>query len=142
MYRKPSTALGDPWPAPTVLPLLTQADDCGDYESELAVVLGKTAKNVSEAHALDYVLGYTACNDVSSRTYQLNQSQWCFAKGFDGSCPLGELSHCMGEDGIMTLTRCFPKGPTLVSKDLIPDPTKLKMRGLKNGEVLQDSPIE
>ncbi|KAK1636404.1 fumarylacetoacetate hydrolase [Colletotrichum phormii] len=121
VFLKPSTALGDPWPAPTVLPLLTQADDCGDYESELAVVLGKTAKNVSEANALDYVLGYTACNDVSSRTYQLNQSQWCFAKGFDGSCPLG---------------------PTLVSKDLIPDPTKLKMRGLKNGDVLQDSPID
>lgn len=53
-------------------------------------MLGKTAKNVSEAKAMDYVLGYTACNDVSSRTYQLNQSQWCFAKGFDGSCPLGE----------------------------------------------------
>ncbi|GKT74919.1 fumarylacetoacetate hydrolase [Colletotrichum tofieldiae] len=117
----PSTALGDPWPAPTVLPLLTQADDCGDYESELAVVLGKTAKNVSEADAMDYVLGYTACNDVSSRTYQLNQSQWCFAKGFDGSCPLG---------------------PTLVSKDIIPDPAKLQMRGLRNGEVLQESGID
>ncbi|EFQ30880.1 fumarylacetoacetate hydrolase [Colletotrichum graminicola] len=121
VFLKPNTALGDPWPAPTVLPLLTQADDCGDYESELAVVLGKTAKNVSEADAMDYVLGYTACNDVSSRTYQLNQSQWCFAKGFDGSCPLG---------------------PTLVSKDLIPDPAKLHMRGLKNGDVLQESGID
>ncbi|TDZ14294.1 Fumarylacetoacetate hydrolase domain-containing protein 2 [Colletotrichum orbiculare MAFF 240422] len=120
VFLKPSTSLGNPWPEPTVLPLLTQVDDCGDYESELAVVLGKTAKNVSEANALDYVLGYTACNDVSSRTYQLNQSQWCFAKGFDGSCPLG---------------------PTLVSKDLIPDPTKLTMRGLRNGDVLQESGI-
>jgi len=121
VFLKPNTALGDPWPAPTVLPLLTQADDCGDYESELAVVLGKTAKNVSEADAMDYVLGYTACNDVSSRTYQLNQSQWCFAKGFDGSCPLG---------------------PALVSKDLIPDPAKLHMRGLRNGDVLQESGID
>ncbi|KAF9876835.1 fumarylacetoacetate hydrolase family protein [Colletotrichum karsti] len=121
VFLKPNTALGNPWPEPTILPLLTQVDDCGDYESELAVVIGKTCKNVSEANAMDYVLGYTACNDVSSRTYQMNQSQWCFAKGFDGSCPLG---------------------PTLVSKDVIQDPTKLKMRGLRNGEVLQESGID
>ena len=81
--------MGDPWPAPTVIPKITQADDCGDYESELAVVIGKQAKNVSESAAMDYVLGYTAANDVSSRTSQLNQSQWSFSKGFDGSCPLG-----------------------------------------------------
>lgn len=87
--RKPSTSLGDPWPAPTILPKLTQLDNCGDYESELAVVIGKTAKNVGEAEALDYVLGYTAANDVSSRTSQLSQSQWSFSKGFDGACPIG-----------------------------------------------------
>ena len=39
---------------------------------------------------MEYVLGYTAANDVSSRTSQLNQSQWSFSKGFDGSCPLGQ----------------------------------------------------
>lgn len=38
---------------------------------------------------MDYVLGYTAANDVSSRTSQLNQSQWSFSKGFDGACPIG-----------------------------------------------------
>lgn len=38
---------------------------------------------------MDYVLGYTAANDVSSRTSQFAQSQWCFSKGFDGSCPIG-----------------------------------------------------
>lgn len=84
--------MGDPWPAPTYLPKLTQHDNCGDYESELAIVIGKSAKNVSEEDAMDYVLGYTAANDISSRTSQLNQSQWCFSKGFDGSCPIGELS--------------------------------------------------
>lgn len=83
--------MGDPWPATTVIPKITQADDCGDYESELAVVIGKQAKNVSESDAMDYVLGYTAANDVSSRTSQLNQSQWSFSKGFDGSCPLGKI---------------------------------------------------
>lgn len=54
-------------------------------------MLGKTAKNVSEADAMDYVLGYTACNDVSSRTSQFAQSQWCYSKGFDGACPIGEF---------------------------------------------------
>ena len=90
LFMKPDTSLGDPWPAPVVLPKITQVDDCGDYESELAVIIGKTAKNVSESEAMDYVLGYTAANDVSSRASQFAQSQWCYSKGFDGACPLGE----------------------------------------------------
>jgi 2-keto-4-pentenoate hydratase/2-oxohepta-3-ene-1,7-dioic acid hydratase in catechol pathway len=90
--RKPNTSLASPWPQPVILPKLTLKDNCGDYESELAVVIGKAAKNVSEADALDYVLGYTASNDVSSRTSQLEQSQWCFSKGFDFSCPIGMLT--------------------------------------------------
>jgi 2-keto-4-pentenoate hydratase/2-oxohepta-3-ene-1,7-dioic acid hydratase in catechol pathway len=117
VFFKPSTALADPWPAPTLLPKITQADNTGDYEAELAVIIGRQCKNVSEAEALDYVLGYTACNDVSSRGSQFAQSQWCFSKSFDGSCPIG---------------------PTIVSKSLIPDPAKLHVRGLKNGEVMQD----
>lgn len=54
---KPATALSDPFPAPTVLPKAFEKDDSADYESELAVVLGKDCKNVSEADAMDYVLG-------------------------------------------------------------------------------------
>lgn len=119
VFLKPDTSLTGP--GEIVLPKLTQVDNCGDYESELAVVIGKTAKNVNEADALDYVLGYTACNDVSSRTSQLNQSQWCFSKGFDGACPIG---------------------PTIVSKELIPDASKLHVRGLKNGKVLQDGGVD
>ncbi|KAF5561776.1 bifunctional 4-hydroxyphenylacetate degradation enzyme [Fusarium phyllophilum] len=118
IFMKPATTIVDPWPARGTIPKLSQVDESGDYEAELAVVIGKTAKNVSEAEALDYVLGYTAANDVSSRTQQLNQSQWSFSKSFDGACPLG---------------------PTLVLKSLITDPTKLHMRGLKNGEVYQES---
>ncbi|KAI1036586.1 hypothetical protein LB503_003028 [Fusarium chuoi] len=118
IFMKPATTIVDPWPARGIIPKLSQVDESGDYEAELAVVIGKTAKNVSEAEALDYVLGYTAANDVSSRTQQLNQSQWSFSKSFDGACPLG---------------------PTLVLKSLITDPTKLHMRGLKNGEVYQES---
>lgn len=89
VFLKPATSLTDPWPAPSILPKITQKDNTGDYESELAIIIGKTAKDVSEADALDYVLGYTAANDVSSRTSQTNQSQWCFSKGFDSACPLG-----------------------------------------------------
>ncbi len=48
-------------------------------------MIGKTAKNVPVAEALDYVLGYTAANDVSSRDAQKAQTQWCYSKGFDGS---------------------------------------------------------
>ncbi|KAI9719484.1 MAG: hypothetical protein M1828_006191 [Chrysothrix sp. TS-e1954] len=121
IFMKPSTALASPWPQPTIIPKVTQRDDCGDWESELAVVIGKTAKNVSEKDALDYVLGYTAANDLSSRTSQLNQSQWCFSKSFDGACPLG---------------------PTLVFPSLIPDPKNLKIRGLRNGEVMQDCGLD
>ncbi|KLO83533.1 Uncharacterized protein LW93_315 [Fusarium fujikuroi] len=121
LFLKPNTALGDPWPAPTLLPKITQNDGSGDYESELAVVIGKAAKNVSEENAMDYVLGFTAANDVSSRVSQLNQSQWCFSKGFDGACPIG---------------------PTLVSTSEIPDHSKLHIRGLKNGKVMQDCSLD
>ncbi|BAE55869.1 unnamed protein product [Aspergillus oryzae RIB40] len=120
LFIKPPTALSDPWPAPTILPKITQVDNTGDYESEMVIVIGRDAKDVSEADALDYVLGYTAANDVSSRTSQMNQSQWCFSKGFDTSCPIG---------------------PTLVSAALFPDASKFQIRGLKNGKVLQDCPL-
>ncbi|GAB1211565.1 hypothetical protein ATERTT37_000688 [Aspergillus terreus] len=120
LFYKPSTSLADPWPAPTILPKITQVDNTGDYESEMVIVIGRDAKDVSEADALDYVLGYTAANDVSSRTSQMNQSQWCFSKGFDTACPIG---------------------PVLVSSAQFPDASKFKIRGLKNGKVLQDCPL-
>ncbi|KAK3353482.1 hypothetical protein B0T25DRAFT_568683 [Lasiosphaeria hispida] len=120
LFLKPDTCLADPWPAPTIIPKHTLPSDSADYESELAIVISKEAKNVSVADALDYVLGYTASNDISSRASQFAQTQWCYSKGFDGACPIG---------------------PVLVSKDLIPDVGKLQLRGLKNGKVLQDSPL-
>lgn len=89
LFLKPATSLADPWPAPTVLPKITQIDNTGDYESEMAIVIGRDAKDVSEEDAMYYVLGYTAANDISSRTSQMNQSQWSFSKGFDTACPIG-----------------------------------------------------
>lgn len=90
LFLKPATSLADPWPSPTILPKITQNDDTGDYEAELVIVIGQDAKDVSEEDAMDYVLGYTAANDVSSRASQTNQTQWCFSKGFDTSCPIGK----------------------------------------------------
>lgn len=121
LFLKPSTSLADPYPQPTIIPKHTLKDDTADYESELAVVISKPCKNVSEAEAMSYVLGYTAANDVSSRTSQFAQSQWCYSKGFDGACPIG---------------------PVLASASLVPDPAKLHIRGLKNGQVMQDCGIE
>jgi len=89
VFMKPSTSLADPYPAPTIIPKISLKDDCCDYESELTIVIGKTCKDVSESNALDFVLGYTAANDVSSRTSQFAQSQWSYSKGFDGACPIG-----------------------------------------------------
>lgn len=123
LFIKPETALADPYPSPTIIPHSTLAKDrdSTDYEAELCVVIGKTAKDVQEKDALEYVLGYTAANDVSNRYLQFEQSQWCFSKGFDGSCPIG---------------------PCIVSQNLIPDVSKLHMRGIKNGKVMQDSGID
>lgn len=121
VFMKPSTSLADPFPSPTIIPKSTLADDCCDFESELVIIIGKKCKDVSEAEALDYVLGYTASNDVSSRASQFAQSQWSYSKGFDGACPIG---------------------PVVVSQKLIGDAGKFRVRGLKNGKVMQDCGIE
>lgn len=89
LFTKPRAALADPYPAPINIPKCAQ-DDTSDYEAELCLVIGKTGRDISEDDALDYVLGYTASNDVSARTMQMLTAQWSFSKGLDGSCPLGE----------------------------------------------------
>ncbi|KAL4787313.1 hypothetical protein BJX76DRAFT_345605 [Aspergillus varians] len=118
LFLKPSTALANPYPtSSTILPKVTQLDGTGDYESEMAIIIGRDAKDVSEENALDYVLGYTAANDISSRTAQMGQTQWCFSKGFDGACPIG---------------------PAVVSAAVVGGAERLRIRGVKNGEVVQD----
>ena len=62
-----------------------------DYEGEMGIVIGKTARHVKEEEALDYVLGYTAVNDVSARDYQDKEGQWTRGKGFDTFCPTGPV---------------------------------------------------
>ena len=61
-----------------------------DYESELAVIIGKTAKNVKAADAADYIFGYTVLNDVSARLLQTTHKQWYFGKSLDGFTPTAD----------------------------------------------------
>ncbi|HVK07053.1 MAG TPA: fumarylacetoacetate hydrolase family protein, partial [Armatimonadaceae bacterium] len=115
LFLKPTSAVVGPGDA-IVLP--GDSDEV-DYEAELAVVIGRTARDVSEADALDYVLGYTCANDVSARDWQLRlDRQWARGKGFDTFCPLG---------------------PALVTADEVPDPNALGIRTRVSGDELQSS---
>ncbi len=85
VFVKTPNTLGGP-SDPVVVPAV--ADDV-DYEGEIAVVIGRRAKDVSEADAPAHVAGYTILNDVSDRSWQRRQSQWAMGKCFDGFAPLG-----------------------------------------------------
>lgn len=89
-----------------------------DYEAELAVVIGKSAKNVSEADAHKHVFGYTVANDVSARDWQQHSPTFTMGKSFDTHGPIG---------------------PFIVTADEIVEPHGLQLRCLVNGEVRQDS---
>lgn len=113
VFMKPHTtiaATGDPIVKPQFVTQL-------DYEGELAVVMGKTAKNVSAAEALDYVFGYTILDDVSARDFQFKDKQWTRGKGFDTFAPTG---------------------PCIVTKNQLPDTSNLSVRTWVNGELRQD----
>lgn len=87
VFIKATTALCGPSDS-IVLPKIAPTNV--DYEGELAVVIGKKAKNVSETDALDYVFGYSIANDVSARDCQLRiDGQWARGKSFDTFCPIG-----------------------------------------------------
>lgn len=106
-------------PGATVyLPRVLRSDKV-DFEGELAVVIGKAARNVSEADALKFVAGYTIANDISARDWQKDWGggQFCKGKSFDSFCPLG---------------------PELVGTDEIPDPNALAIRTCVNRELMQE----
>ena len=92
--------------------------DSLDYETELAVILGKDAVNVAEEDAFDYVFGYTIVNDVSARNLQTGHKQWYFGKGLDGFTPMG---------------------PCIVTKDAFAQPPAQAIRTWINGELRQDA---
>ncbi|HLY24948.1 MAG TPA: fumarylacetoacetate hydrolase family protein [Aggregatilineales bacterium] len=87
-----------------------------DYEGELAVIIGREARDVTESDALGYVFGYTCGNDVTARDLQDGDGQWTRGKGLDTFCPLG---------------------PWIVTTDEIPDPHALAIRTEVNGETRQ-----
>ena len=90
-----------------------------DFEAELAVIIGKRAKHLSEADALSCVFGYSCFNDISVRDYQKKTPQWTIGKNFDNSGPFG---------------------PVLVTADeLAPGATGLKIQSRLNGKVMQDA---
>lgn len=117
LFIKAVNALNNP-DDPIVIPNVAPRQV--DYEGELAVVIGKSAKNVEPSRALDHVFGYTCANDVSARRWQKEGGgqQWCRGKSFDTFCPLG---------------------PCLVTADDVPDPNNLKIVTRLNGETMQDS---
>jgi 2,4-diketo-3-deoxy-L-fuconate hydrolase len=111
--KYPNTIIGPG--APIRIPPITEQVD---YEAELAVVIGRRAKNVSESEALDYVFGYTNANDVSARDLQFSEGgQWTRSKSIDTFLPLG---------------------PYVATRDAIPDPQNLFIRAILNGETVQD----
>lgn len=85
LFLKPSTAVIGPNDPIALLPISRRID----YEGELAVVIGRIARNVAAEDAYRYILGYTCANDVTLRDLQKKDGQWTRAKGFDGSCPVG-----------------------------------------------------
>jgi len=85
IFFKPSSAIIGHGEKIVIPPQSSQVE----LEAELTIVIGKLAKNVSEADSLDYVFGYTIANDVTARDLQFNDGQWARSKGFDTFCPLG-----------------------------------------------------
>ena len=100
------------------IPSYPELVDSLDYECELAVIIGKNAKNVSEENAFDYVFGYTILNDVSARNLQTRHKQWYFGKSLDGFCPMG---------------------PDIITEDEFDRPPILTIQSYINGELRQNS---
>lgn len=92
-----------------------------DYEAELAVIIGKDAKNVPVFEVKNYIFGYTVINDVSARTLQTRHKQWYFGKSLDGFLPMG---------------------PCIVTTEEFPYPPRLSIQSRVNGELRQDSSTE
>ncbi|HVX06375.1 fumarylacetoacetate hydrolase family protein [Humibacter sp.] len=98
------------WPA--------ELSDEVDYEAELGVIIGRPARDVKVADALDYVFGYTVVNDITARNLQFSEAQWSRCKSFDGFTPTG---------------------PVVVTADQIPDPQDLWLATTVDGKLLQDA---
>jgi 2-keto-4-pentenoate hydratase/2-oxohepta-3-ene-1,7-dioic acid hydratase in catechol pathway len=115
LFMKSTTSVIGP-DEPIIIPTIAPAEV--DYEAELAVVIGRTARHVPAISALEYVLGYTCAHDVSARDCQLNDGQWVRAKSFETFCPLGPW----------------------IETNL--DPANVRVQGRLNGQTMQDATTE
>ncbi|MBX6373336.1 MAG: fumarylacetoacetate hydrolase family protein [Acetobacteraceae bacterium] len=115
IFLKPTSAIAGPGCTVRIPKSVTKPD----YEAELGVVIGRSARDVPEGTALEYVAGYVVLNDVSAREFQFDVSppQTSFAKGMDGFCPIG---------------------PWLATADEVGEPWRLGVRCWLNGELVQD----
>ena len=113
VFMKPSTSVAGPEDN-VIYPEICHRLD---YEAELAVVISKPCRNVSEEDALDYVLGYTIANDITARDLQPKNGQWTIAKSFDTFLPLGPY----------------------VSDEVSPDGSGLFITSRVNGKTMQKS---
>ena len=114
--KAPSSVIG---PEAAILANLDPTNSV-DYEGELGVVIGRGGRGISRTDAMDHVFGYTIINDVTARTLQHKHKQWFLGKSIDSFCPMG---------------------PTLVTADEIPDPTRLKLETRVNGELRQNAVV-
>ncbi|RMZ88463.1 hypothetical protein DV736_g4304, partial [Chaetothyriales sp. CBS 134916] len=119
IFAKPPDALAGHG---EVIPVHPDAQARLDYEGELAVIIGRSRKDIVPEEALEYVLGYSSSNDISAKNFQvpadISGGQYCFAKSFDKFAPLG---------------------PCIVSPELIPDPQVLFLTTKVNGALGQQT---
>jgi 2-keto-4-pentenoate hydratase/2-oxohepta-3-ene-1,7-dioic acid hydratase in catechol pathway len=115
VFAKFGSALNDPQ-GPIVMD--DQLTTEGDYEAELAVIIGRTTRSIAQTEALSHVFGYAVGNDVSARDAQRRDGQFDRSKSFDTFCPIG---------------------PWLTTADEVADPQDLAVRSWVNGELRQNS---
>lgn len=114
-FTKATNTMNGPY---SNVPLHAKTTALLDYEVELAVVVSRRCRDLSDSEAGEVIFGYTILNDISARDVQQSGSQWFRGKSLDGTCPMG---------------------PYLFTPDEIPDIANLRIRSLVNGEVRQDS---
>lgn len=115
--KRVNEAVADKEPIPSHSDLV----DSLDYEAELAIIIGRDAKDVAPEDVKDYIFGYTIINDVSARNVQTRHKQWYFGKSLDGFTPMG---------------------PCILTTESVPYPPRLQVQSYVNGELRQDSNTE
>jgi 2-keto-4-pentenoate hydratase/2-oxohepta-3-ene-1,7-dioic acid hydratase in catechol pathway len=115
--KPPTSVIGPHDPIPSFL----DTSNSTDYEGEIAVVIGRGGRGITEAEAYAHIFGYTIVNDVTARTLQHRHRQWILGKGIDGYCPMG---------------------PAIVTADAAGVPPRLSISTWVNGELRQRASVD